>query len=334
MLRLAHRILQSANHSLVTWAKTREARSIVNYPSLVENMDKIKRRVAESHIIVADNVADLLAESEQQEWDLFDDFHCARPPFVHTFIEWNAPKRVLLRDGWKENPTGQIGWSFMCPDDKRVAMMALNALRGNSAIQDSDAQELIRFYHKSKWIVLADAFLYVGGLPCTWTGMPAFMFLSDEGRVLKFFYVPINPASRTPGFTPSAISPTQLLNEALLALSFMHCKNVVRTDATEAEGPPAKWLRRMKQPTLRYHVLNINPMKEVLRKEGESETTGLKKALHICRGHFATYTADKPLFGHFTGTVYKPAHIRGSKELGTVLKGYAVNEPTPKDSSP
>lgn len=110
----------------------------------------------------------------------------------------------------------------------------------------------------------------------------------------------------------------------LLAISFMHCKNVARRDVTAEVGPSAKWIRRQKAPDIRYHVLDINPMKEVLRTEGGTESNGLKKALHICRGHFATYTEDKPLFGHITGTFWKPSHVRGSVEHGIVDKDYRL----------
>lgn len=110
-----------------------------------------------------------------------------------------------------------------------------------------------------------------------------------------------------------------------MAISFMHCKNVVQYDATDTEGPSDKWRRRQRAPVIRYHVLDINPMKEVLRTEGGVETNGLKKALHICRGHFATYTAEKPLFGNFVGTVWKPAHVRGDIKQGAVVKDYSVS---------
>jgi hypothetical protein len=49
-----------------------------------------------------------------------------------------------------------------------------------------------------------------------------------------------------------------------------------------------------------------------------------KKALHIARGHFAHYTEDRPLFGKYTGTFWRPAHVRGSADFGTVKSTYKV----------
>jgi hypothetical protein len=121
---------------------------------------------------------------------------------------------------------------------------------------------------------------------------------------------------------------TRMSQPAFMALSFMGCKNV----GVEVHEPDAKLNRERTRhglkPFLRYHTINIEPMRKVLRTEGKIETNGLKKALHICRGHFARYTEDKPLFGHTTGLVWRPAHARGSAKEGIVVSDYKVNSPS------
>lgn len=117
-----------------------------------------------------------------------------------------------------------------------------------------------------------------------------------------------------------------LIYPCLLALSFLHCKNVRLID-----GPfPAKlakaYQHRHSRPMVHYKTLEITPMKEVLRHEGQSETLGLKKALHICRGHFKDYT-EKPLFGRHHGLYWWDNHVRGTAEQGIVIKDYSVNKP-------
>lgn len=109
-----------------------------------------------------------------------------------------------------------------------------------------------------------------------------------------------------------------------LAMSFAHCKNV-STTTHKTPSKVAKKRRKQGKPIgVTYKTLVIDGMKEVLRTEGGVEKNGLKKALHICRGHFATYTEDKPLFGKVTGTFWKPMHTRGSKKRGEVRKDYKV----------
>lgn len=114
-----------------------------------------------------------------------------------------------------------------------------------------------------------------------------------------------------------------LCQPAFMAISFMHCKNVAVQESPE-DAPPPKWIRRQRVPEVRYRVLDIEPMKQVLRTEGRIEETGLKKALHICRGHFATYTEEKPLFGKVSGTFWVPQCIKGNHKHGTVVKDYSI----------
>jgi hypothetical protein len=67
-------------------------------------------------------------------------------------------------------------------------------------------------------------------------------------------------------------------------------------------------------------------MKAILQKTAQENHTGLKRALHICRGHFAHYE-DKGLFGKYKGRFWIPQHVRGSIETGAALKDYQVNAP-------
>lgn len=124
--------------------------------------------------------------------------------------------------------------------------------------------------------------------------------------------------------------PRSFLYPCFLAISFLHCKNVTLT----ANDPPPKLNKarekRGKKPLVRYYTLNIEPMKEVLRREGQIEKTGLKKALHICRGHFAQYGdayGKGKLFGKYEGQFWMPMHVRGSLSEGAVVKDYNVKTP-------
>jgi len=48
------------------------------------------------------------------------------------------------------------------------------------------------------------------------------------------------------------------------------------------------------------------------------------RAYHLVRGHFATYSEERRLFGKHVGTFFIPAHVRGSAEAGAVVKDYAL----------
>jgi hypothetical protein len=120
---------------------------------------------------------------------------------------------------------------------------------------------------------------------------------------------------------------SNVVGPGLLALSFLHCKNVTAIKQTPPKKLSKATQKRHGKPLVRYHTLEIEPMKQVLKHEGQVEKTGLKKALHICRGHFAHYSEEKPLFGRIAGTVWRPSHVRGSLDEGVVGKDYRVKEP-------
>lgn len=108
-----------------------------------------------------------------------------------------------------------------------------------------------------------------------------------------------------------------------LVLSFLSCKRGVKSIDAPTAGPPAKWCRRLRQPEIWFKRLEIDGFKRG-PKSSAGEPTGTNKAFHLCRGSFAHYTADRPLFGRYAGTVWRPAHVRGSHECGQVVKEYSV----------
>jgi hypothetical protein len=123
------------------------------------------------------------------------------------------------------------------------------------------------------------------------------------------------------------------LKPLLLAVSFLHCKNV----KSIAQSPPAKVQKKRlsagKPPLCTYHILNIQPMRQVLVREGGGETgTAGQRAFHICRGHFKTYSSEKPLLGRAAGTFWWPQQVRGSKQHGVVVSDANLHLPSLGDA--
>jgi hypothetical protein len=110
----------------------------------------------------------------------------------------------------------------------------------------------------------------------------------------------------------------------LQAFAFAHCKNVELVDCTKEHGPDEKFCRRQKVPSVIYKTLKIPGMTKRYADGGGH--SGVEMRSHICRGHFATYTADKPLFGRpdGIGKFWHPAHVRGNAKHGAVVKDYEV----------
>lgn len=64
-------------------------------------------------------------------------------------------------------------------------------------------------------------------------------------------------------------------------------------------------------------------MRQILDTEGEAQSKGLGHALHICRGHFKTFT-EASLFGKHTGTYWWESQARGKTARGVVEKDYRI----------
>ncbi len=114
----------------------------------------------------------------------------------------------------------------------------------------------------------------------------------------------------------------------------MHCKNVT----ARAIDPPAALQKarqkRGKRPLLRYHVLDIEPMKQVLRKQGGlGSGNNIAQALHICRGHFKDYR-QSGLFGKVKGIFWWDQHARGDVKQGVVTKDYSIKPPAGRSGEP
>jgi hypothetical protein len=119
-------------------------------------------------------------------------------------------------------------------------------------------------------------------------------------------------------------SVAQSMFPVLLTISFMHCKNVQLRAVTPPEKLSRKHLKKHGHDLIRYHVLEIEPIRRILDKHRKGTREDLRRALHICRGHFKTFTPDAPLLGRGVGTYWWGPHVRGSKEIGIVLKDYRV----------
>jgi hypothetical protein len=110
-------------------------------------------------------------------------------------------------------------------------------------------------------------------------------------------------------------SPAMTVTNALFLL--LQCRNVI----TEEVVPSKSQKRRSKKPLLSYHILKIKPSKSNPLRD--NTPLGGENRVHLCRGHFKTYTAERPLMGRFVGRYWWQPQARG-RAKGIVLKDYEV----------
>jgi hypothetical protein len=253
-------------------------------------------------VLLIDNVADYYFKSTDQEfWTLDRDFPNGAPPFPSFWCEHRLPKLIHSRehgDTHTGTEGGRIGVFCAAVDP------ALSKYEGQ-------APEGV------KWILWSEIFVDYGrwrssGLIDGPVGS-IFMCVDAEGRFLGLPWMQSYAASDEYSLEVMRSMMTWL-HPMLLAVSFLHCKNVALEDH-KVDAPLAKKYRARHgvDPTP-YKTLVIEPLKAILRKEGgHGSGNGLAKALHICRGHFRDYREGRGLFGKYHGQFWIPATVRGTK---------------------
>lgn len=116
----------------------------------------------------------------------------------------------------------------------------------------------------------------------------------------------------------------------LYTFSMMNCRNVTLIDGGFTDDRLSN--RQRREPGrghVAYKVLKVTVGKNreyVLGRGTTGEAAALP--LHVVRGHFATYSPERPMFGNpdLHGRFWIPAHARGKKEHGEIVKTYEVRE--------
>jgi hypothetical protein len=268
---------------------------------LSENNRRYAEFLNNAEVINIQNVADYFYVSNDKEYWLYTDFPNIAPPFENFFMEANLPS-VINSEGKsiKNNIIGKYGLLFSSED--------VQGIQGQRWVTNviffTDIDE-IRRYPLYALLALDEN----GKMLCDERGIiaPKWAFENDQDKKVM---------------DELRVFLSSLLDSALLAISFMHCKNVTLEE--HRPGVPGK--RNRHGPHITFKTLNIKPMKKILSEEGNSESTGLKRALHICRGHFKNF-GGKGLFGKYTGTYWWDSQVRGKAENGLVIKDYKVTPP-------
>jgi hypothetical protein len=115
-----------------------------------------------------------------------------------------------------------------------------------------------------------------------------------------------------------------LIHPALMALTFLNCKNVASCERDPDAGESEAHRRKHGRPLVKFKTLHIDPMTRLIREASRQPGGGGGSPLHICRGHFKDYR-ERGLFGRHKGIYWWDHYVRGSIERGVVFKDYDVN---------
>lgn len=110
----------------------------------------------------------------------------------------------------------------------------------------------------------------------------------------------------------------------ILALGMMNCKNVALVEHTRPSVPRGKKSKKRPVPRLSYRTIRLPGV--TYDSSGRSTMSKADMAHHLVRGHFKTYTAERPLLGKATGTYWWAPQARGKKSNGIIVKDYEVSQ--------
>lgn len=302
-----------------------------NDPKLPDQ--QVMENLLAAQLVVIDNVAAYYfqeAERKRGEDNAIsaDDFPNVMLPFPFTFLDMRPPAADQLRERFPE-----VGILMrMIPKTDNV----LSVFEADD-IQWIGTNKQYFVSDETKHLLICTTFAYdhfehqihhVGNFSVP-VGMDGRIVSSKETGVpwlSRVFLSPNKDETQERMVTLIRFYLERYVFPGLLGLSFMHCRNVRMTEERPPEKLSRKYQKRTGRPLLKYHILHIDHMKQVLEREGNVSTHGLKRALHICRGHFKHYGQDGKglLFGKYTATIWTPMHTRGAKEEGVVVKDYDV----------
>lgn len=149
------------------------------------------------------------------------------------------------------------------------------------------------------------------------------LYRHDEHGILEKAWMAPNGGDP---FSPEEVDfITHISNHALTALALMNCKNVkieengsvglARSGTEKRRGIPAR--------KIKYHTIMLPGGGSQSDGKGGHRAT----AIHRVRGHFKTFTAEKPLLGQHVGTYWWGWQVRGKAENGIVVSDYKIGTP-------
>jgi hypothetical protein len=263
--------------------------------------ESVNEELLRAQLILADNVYGYV-NSFRQNYRA-SDFPCVRLPFERLFVEWNHNS---TRDGAYRGRVGVLCTKRSLIKGANVLWLTYFVTRENeiNLLAESVGYVLNNDYAPAK----NDSDRMTGGFAANEEGQLCKRLLPREDFNKMYDSVPFEKMYLSLSLVP------------LMTLCFMNCRNVnLTTINPNKEGRKA----RHGKPLLSYRMLQIEPMKKIIREQGGH--TDIKQALHIMRGHFKDYRDSKGLFGKHKGMYWWEQNLRGSAEHGKAYKDYNVS---------
>ena len=265
-------------------------------------------------------IADYIYKGTEQEyWQLGVDFPNLAPVWPITFFQWIHPTEShsngkILRSPYPDIKL-EIGVLGIAADLSHAQKMPEDFIQHRPPTARWFTEYTLFYRDKG-----APNFLYVtlgffvgpGGEFTPTDPVSYELTKKDRFRVSKLSVWPLGELDERNPYRNDPYSAEYLstMYPAFLAVSFMHCRNVI---LPREDTPPKVYAKRILNrgwsPKF-WHTINIQPMQRVLKEEGRAETVGGRRAILHCRGHFKHFGEQygtKKLFGKYEGMWFWPS---------------------------
>ncbi len=216
---------------------------------------------------------------------------------------WPALLQIIEYDCFtKDRPLPTL----MGDDGQRLRMKAVRGAYRNWS--PAFLETTLRYDPQGQWVGVVDAGATDPALRAA--------FKSEEPDLESLPLAEINPGSRM------ELHGWRRGHEIVVRfLTFLTCTNVRAIDVVPTSKEQRHRRTIGRPPLVSFKRLQLQP------KSGSSAAAsegGWTNRVHLCRGHFATYTPEAPLFGKYVGRFWIPPHARGNAQRGIVEKTYGI----------
>jgi hypothetical protein len=283
-------------------------------------------------------------QGKQDYYSLDSDFGPLNPPYENLWMEWTIPARVLVGGNWRE--VEQTTWAAnvttkpleISDFDEWSIRKWFDMMRPKGLIKkeptDDEYKEIAELVQARGLDSFAPA--GVGNLVVSID-----LFFSSH-TAENVFLIPVrktiqlNPktgsyvAGSCFDLSPESATESQRsylhgivdANPVWLALQLINCRNV-KTALQGSVFNRSSAEKRRGEPVIKYHTI-VLPGTKTEARIGKRQPKQDVLALHKVRGHFKTFTAERPLMGRHVGTYWWGWQVRGNPDNGIVISDYKL----------
>lgn len=281
----------------------------------------------------ANNVAKFYYESPRENWPLESAFPGCIPFADRVWIEYKVPETINIGGKIQRRAQGELFVALVCEDGTEAFLRSKEMqedyvrLTGKAVPPLPEIMGLKDKLSGCRYevlVVVPHAEPIVLGWMCIFVKkeVGATPILDKNGHTL--FAI-----NKTKFSSPQMGADTvfEFARIGLLSFSMASCRNIRIVDVPQEKPVGNREKRRSSVCAAR--IVELCVTKPVVKKNGALEqpgqldlTTHEPLSRHMIRGHFKTYTPEKPLFGDRIGTYWWSQQWRGDDSAGVIEHVY------------